>query len=85
MRISTVLMRAPQLFGSAPNVLKPELLAAIDATDTWIDNNAAAYNNALPTTFRANATSAQKTFLFCAVAIARVSIAFLRAIFGSVD
>lgn len=63
----------------------PQLLAAVAATDTWIDNNAASYNSALPVAFRAGATLEQKTLLFCAVALARVSIALLRATFGEVD
>jgi len=64
---------------------KSELLAAVVATDTWIDNNQAGYNTALPSAFRDNATAAQKTLLFCAVAAARVSIAFARKLFGEVD
>lgn len=53
-------------------VLNPDLLEAVTATDTWIDNNAANYNSALPATARANLTAAQKTLLFCAVALMRV-------------
>jgi hypothetical protein len=51
---------------------KSDLLAAINATDTWIDDNAASYNNALPTTAKNNLTADQKTLLFCAVALMRV-------------
>lgn len=50
---------------------KPELSAAIDATDSWIDTNAAAYNLALPLGFRTKASAFQKTILFCWVAIRR--------------
>jgi hypothetical protein len=64
---------------------KADLLAAVVATDTWIEANQTAYNNALPTAFRNGATLAQKTMLFCGVALARVSIALLRAVFGEVD
>lgn len=64
---------------------KTELQAAVDATDTWIDSNQASYNSALPQPFRGNATEAQKTILFCAVALARIGITFLRRLFGEVD
>lgn len=50
---------------------KAELAAAVDATDAWIDANAAAFNAALPVAFRTNATAAQKTYLFCLVALKR--------------
>jgi hypothetical protein len=65
--------------------LKADILAAVAATDTWIENNQASYNSSLPATFRANATTAQKTLLFCAVALMRVSLATLRQVFGEVD
>jgi len=45
----------------------------------------ASYNTALPATFRNNATLTQKTLLFCAVALARVSIVVLRQVFGEVE
>lgn len=67
------------------NFAKDDLLAAISATDDWIDANAAAFNTALPLAFRTSATAVQKTILFCAVALARVSIAFVRSVFGEVD
>jgi len=66
-------------------ISKGELLAAVAATDDWIEANQAAINAALPQPFRANATTAQKTLLFCAVALARVSLTFARQIFGEVD
>ena len=64
---------------------KAELQAAVDATDVWIDANQVGYNAALPEAARTNLTTAQKTLLFCAVAMARVSIPFLRRVFGEVD
>jgi hypothetical protein len=64
---------------------KSDLRDAIDATDEWIDDNQASYNTALPETARTNLTQAQKTLLFCAVALARVSMAFLRSVFREVD
>ena len=84
-RISTGLQRATSVFGGVNNVLKADLLAAVNATDNWIDTNQAAFNSALPATFRNNASTTQKTILFCAVALARVSLAFLRLVFGEVD
>jgi hypothetical protein len=84
-RISTGLQRSTAVFGGVPNVLKSDLLAAVNATDDWIDTNSAAFNTALPTLFRNNASLAQKTILFCAVALARVSLAFLKQMFGEVD
>lgn len=43
---------------------KADLRAAVDATDTWIDANQAAWLAALPAAFRNNSTAAQKTNLF---------------------
>lgn len=71
--------------GPVPVANKADIRAAVDATDDWIDTNAAAFNSALPATFRTNANLAQKTLLFCAVAAMRVSVAFARALLGSVD
>lgn len=51
---------------------KAELVAAVDATDAWIDTNASTYNLALPVGFRQKATAIQKTLLFCYVALRRV-------------
>lgn len=47
---------------------KTDLKAAVDAADVWCDNNAAAFNTALPTAFRTGASAAQKTDLLCFVA-----------------
>ena len=63
---------------------KSDLRAAVDATDGWIEANQASFNQALPQAARDNLTAIQKTLRFCAVALARVSIAFLRRIFGEV-
>jgi hypothetical protein len=76
-------MRATDYFGWSGT--KADLLSAVNATDTWIDNNQSAYNSALPEPFATDATLAQKTFLFCVVAIARVSITALRRFVGEVD
>ena len=61
------------------------LAGAVDATDDWIEANQAGYNAALPAPARNNLSAAQKTLLFCAVALARVSITFLRRLFGEVN
>lgn len=50
---------------------KAELLAAVNATDGWIDDNAASYNSALPLPARTDLTAAQKTLLFVCVAVMR--------------
>jgi len=64
---------------------KADLLAAVNATDAWIDSNQTSFNNTLPNPFKTNATLAQKTLLFCCVATARVSLAWLRALLGEID
>ena len=64
---------------------KAQLLAAVIATDTWIDDNQVSFNQALPSAAQSGLTLAQKTLLFCAVALARVSIPVLRRLFGEVD
>jgi len=62
-----------------------DLSAAIAATDTWIDNNVASYNAALPVAARTNLTALQKTLLFVAVALMRHDINLLKRIFSEVD
>lgn len=49
--------------------LKTDWRTAVQATATWIEQNQAAYNNALPAAFRAALTQQQKTVLFCLVAL----------------
>lgn len=53
---------------------KDQLKAAVDATDTWIDSNAASFNSALPAPFRTGASLTQKTLLFCFVAMRRAGL-----------
>jgi hypothetical protein len=55
-------------------ILKGDVLAAVNATDQWIEDNAAAFNTALPVAFRTNATAPQKTILFCLVAMRRAGL-----------
>jgi len=51
---------------------KAALLAAVAATDAWIEANQVSFNAALPNPFRSQASAAQKALLFCAVALMRV-------------
>lgn len=60
--------------GVLSGVTKPQLRAAVDATDQWIEDNQASFNTALPAAFRTNATPAQKTFLLCYVAMRRAGL-----------
>lgn len=74
-----------RLFETVSGISKSDLLAAVVATDEWIVDNETNYNASLPDAFRLNATQVQKTILFCTVALARTSIAFVRQILGEVD
>lgn len=56
---------------------KAQLKAAVDATDVWIDDNASAYNTALPVAARTALNADQKTLLFCAVALRRAGLNLL--------
>lgn len=56
-------------WGSA--LSKADLRAAIDATDSWIDSNAASFNSALPAAAQSGLTAQEKTVLFCVVALRR--------------
>jgi hypothetical protein len=84
-RIWRGLMRYWSGLRQSVDLSKTELRAAVDATDTWIDDNQASYNSALPSAAQSNLTTAQKTLLFCVVAAIRVSVAFARALVGEVD
>lgn len=84
-RVWRGLMRYWSGLRQAVDLSKAELRAAVDATDTWIDDNQASYNSALPSAAQASLTTAQKTLLFCVVAAMRVSAAFARALVGEVD
>ena len=47
---------------------KIDIRAAINETDTWIEDNQASFNQALPITARTNLTARQKVLLFMYVA-----------------
>jgi hypothetical protein len=70
---------------SIPTSVASDWRAAVNATDDWIENNQFAFNAALPTKFRNNGTLVQKTFFFCAVALARAGVDTLKRFFGEVD
>lgn len=53
---------------------KADLRAAVDACDTWVEANAAAFNSALPQPFRGQASADQKTLLLCWVAMRRAGL-----------
>ena len=64
---------------------KADLLAAINATDDWIDLNAAAFNASLPLAAQTGMTAQQKALMFAAVVLRRHSDEFLRKVFSQVD
>lgn len=53
---------------------KSDLLAAVDATDAWVDDNAGAFNQALPAAARSALSAAQKTRLLFFVASKRFEV-----------
>ena len=65
--------------------IKQDIRDAVDATDSWIETNQIGFNTALPIMFKDNASLEQKTLLFSAVALIRVSEDLLRQIFGELD
>lgn len=56
---------------AVPVPSKVSLRAVIDAIDTWISDNAASMNSAIPQPARSNLSAAQKAFLFAWVALRR--------------
>ncbi len=53
---------------------KPDLRAAVDAIDDWVDDNAAAFNQALPVAARTALTVAQKAELLMRVVRRRFEV-----------
>lgn len=53
------------------SITKAQLRAALDATDQWIEDNAAGFNLALPQPARGQLSATQKTLLFVYVAMRR--------------
>ena len=60
-------MREVSAGQEACGITKVDLRAAVNATDDWINTNAAAYNLAFPLAARANLTAAQKARLLALV------------------
>ena len=60
-----------KLHNGPGNPSKIEMLATVNATDDWIDDNQASFNTALPAAAQAGLTAGEKTLLFCAVALMR--------------
>ena len=54
-------------------ITKADLRAAVDSVDSWIDNNAAAFNAALPAAARTGLTTEQKGMLLATAALMRRS------------
>ena len=53
---------------------KPELRAAIDAIDTWINDNQASFNSAIPNPARTNLSASQKAELLLYIVKKRYEI-----------
>ncbi len=53
---------------------KSDLRAAVDATDQWINDNAASFNTALPLEARSAMSARQKAWLFMLVAGERFGV-----------
>ncbi len=52
-------------------LIKSEVRAAIDATDSWINDNKASFNTALPEPARSTMNASQKARLFNLVSLRR--------------
>ena len=53
---------------------KDELRAAVDAVDTWVNNNQASFNSAIPNPARTNLTASQKAELLLYIVRKRYEI-----------
>jgi hypothetical protein len=74
---AAVLSYYAQLLSSgriAFNLSKVDALAAVNATDDWIEANQAAFNAALPLAARTGLTTKQKVWLFFLVASRRYEV-----------
>jgi hypothetical protein len=56
------------------NLSRPDLQAAIDAIDSWVDTNAAAFNTALPLPARTVLTAQQKAWLLSVIVRRRYEV-----------
>lgn len=73
-RTLAAIMRNGNVFGGFSDITKPDIKAAVDATDDWIEANASLFNLALPQPFRGAATPQQKTLILCWVAMRRAGL-----------
>lgn len=55
-------------------VNKTDLRAAVDAVDTWVDDNTASFNTAIPQPARGALTTLQKSALLCYVVMRRQGV-----------
>lgn len=60
-------MESMEKHSETTSLLKGELRAAFDAADTWVSDNASAFNSALPQPARGALTSSQKARLLMLV------------------
>lgn len=67
-------MRALSAEGDKLDIGKADLREAFNATDAWIDDNAASFNAALPVAARTSLTAKQKVRLFVFVAERRFEV-----------
>lgn len=63
LNVTALLMRDLSNSFTETNLTKIQLKAAIDAVDTWVDDNSVAFNNNLPAEAKANLTAKQKAQL----------------------
>jgi hypothetical protein len=57
---------------ACPGLTKPDVSAALNATDQWIEDNQASYNTALPDPFKTTASMTLKNMLFMYVLMRRM-------------
>ncbi len=87
-RILRGLMRRWSTLREETGLTKAELQAGKDATDEWINDNAADYNNALPAAAKTGLAANQKVLIFSIVALTRAdssTTALLKKLLGEVD
>lgn len=60
--------------GNTANMTSVDIISAIGPIDQWISDNQASFNTVLPEPFKTTATEAEKTLLFCFVAMKRANL-----------
>lgn len=79
------LMRDMSRKGVSTSLLKSDIAAAIDSTDSWIESNQASFNSSLPSAAQSGLNATQKTYLFCLVALTRNGADTLKQVVGEID